>query len=158
MKQTTRYSGVSGPVTVQALEGLFPHRFGKCINSVSFAHSAAAGKALRQVRCTSPGVEHMAHFFFCSASGVALIALPTCSPEQRAMMSLSQVTILTVALLLGTAWGAKRSFPNKVATFNDVTVVVENKLHLRSSWGLPGERRPLFKKRVVMSIGVTVAV
>ncbi len=32
---------------------------------------------------------------------------------------------MTVALLLGTAWGAKPSFPNKVATPNDVTVVVE---------------------------------
>ena len=29
---------------------------------VSFAHSAAAGKALRQVQCASPGVQHRASF------------------------------------------------------------------------------------------------
>ena len=32
-------------------------------HSLSFAHSAAAGKALRQVQCASPGVQHRA--FFC---------------------------------------------------------------------------------------------
>ena len=43
--------------------------------SVSFAHSAAAGKALTQVRYTSPGVEHRARVFFCKASSVASFVL-----------------------------------------------------------------------------------
>ena len=44
-------------------------------NSVSFAHSAAAGKALTQVRYTSPGVEHRARVFCCKASSVASFVL-----------------------------------------------------------------------------------
>ncbi len=42
------------------------------------------------------------------------------------MASLSQFKILTLALFLGTAWGAKLFFPKRFAMPNDITVAVEH--------------------------------
>ncbi len=63
----------SGPTRRRSCTALRLH---SAVHSVSFAHSAAAGKALTQVQYTSPGVQHRARVFFCKASGMASFVLP----------------------------------------------------------------------------------